>query len=103
MPDAVPLLDDNFSEKNVDSLPLVVKLRDYCLNTHHPKGRSKAELFLEVFGNNSAFNFNKIASLAYFLIDKTKPKYLYEIEEGEYGVKYKYLVPIPPHSGINLS
>lgn len=56
-----------------------------------------------MFGNNPYLNFNKIASLAFFLINKPKPKYVYEIAKNKYVVKYKYLVLLPPYTEINLT
>jgi hypothetical protein len=36
--------------KRIDAIVEISKLRDYCLNPHHPRGRYKARVFLSALG-----------------------------------------------------
>jgi hypothetical protein len=60
------------------------KLRDYCLSTHHPRGRHKARVFASALGlvAEDAMELRE-ALLSAALLEEAMP-----MEEDEYGTRY---------------
>jgi len=71
----------------------ISKLRDYCLDPHHPRGRHKARVFLSALGlGQSDADFLRAALLKAALEADAVPS-----EADEYGARY--IVDFPMTNG----
>jgi len=62
----------------------IVKLRDYCLNANHPKGKHKARVFLEKLGITS----NDAGQLRQLILEATLTAEATEEQPTAYGRRF---------------
>lgn len=62
----------------------IKKLRDYCLNSVHPRGRHKARVFTSVLGITS----ENAEQLREFLLEAAAESEAILVEKDQYGQRY---------------
>jgi hypothetical protein len=62
----------------------IAKLRDYCLNPHHPRGRHKARVFATALGLSA----DQAAILQNALLEAAQNTEAVATDQDEYGQRY---------------
>jgi hypothetical protein len=62
----------------------IAKLRDYCLNMHHPRGRHKARVFATTLGLSAA----NAEELREALLEAARTTEASEATADDYGMRY---------------